>query len=84
MDNDDPNIVTIPKDDDVDFPSGSEIVVCQIGGGATSLEADAAVSLNGIPGGVGDIAGRFKVVAVRKRAPNEWVVYGAVGRVLTP
>lgn len=74
------NTVTIPLDVNTNLPVGSKIPVIQIGEGITSITSEMGVtlrSLNGNP--VSEpIAGRYGVVCLYKRAPNDWVISGDI------
>jgi len=78
MNNASANTVTIPIDAAVDIPDDSEVDICRIGVGQTSIQAAAGVSLNGVSAGsIGTLA-QFRVITLRKLSANAWIAYGAV------
>lgn len=79
MDNVAANTVAIPADVDLEFPVGSYIRVIQIGAGVTSIDADPAVTLNGVANGTGALSKRWGEVRLYKAAANNWYVTGDIG-----
>lgn len=81
IDNAGANTVTIPSNAAVAFPIGTVIGVTQLGAGATSVQGDVGVTLNGVSAGSAAIDGQYKGVSIYKRASDEWVMQGAHGTV---
>ncbi len=72
---------TIPGEAAVAFEVGTLINVTQAGNGTLTVQAAAGVSLNGTAGGATDLQGRWSGAALYKRAPDAWVIQGAIGEV---
>jgi len=70
------NTVTIPTNASVAYPTGTQIMISQIGAGLTSVEGDTGVTVNGVSAGSVDSQGQWYALALYKRATNEWVVIG--------
>lgn len=81
MNNAGANSVLIPADVDLEFPVGTYIRVIQIGAGTTSIDADPAVTLNGVAGGIGAITAQWDEVRLYKAAADTWYVTGDIGTV---
>lgn len=75
------NTVTIPTNASVAFPVGTVIGVSQLGPGATTIQADTGVALNGVIPGAATIDGQWKGVSLYKRDTDQWVMQGAHGTV---
>lgn len=81
MDNASANTFTIPANSSVAYDTGSFINVMQIGAGATTIEADSGVTLNGVSAGSGAINNRWSSIMLIKIATDEWLVTGDIGTV---
>lgn len=81
MSNGSSNTLTIPANASVAFPTGTIIVVTQLGAGVTTIEGATGVTLNGVSGGSGDISGQYQAVTLRKIDTNTWIASGAIGEV---
>lgn len=79
MDNALPNTVLIPTNAAVAFPVGTEIRIIQIGAGATSIDADVGVTLNGVSGGIGAMSGAGQYTDIIKIATDTWWAVGDIG-----
>ncbi|MBN9278935.1 MAG: DUF2793 domain-containing protein, partial [Hyphomicrobium sp.] len=79
MNHADANTLTIPAHASVAFPIGTIISVIQLGVGTTTIAGDTGVTLNGVPGGSGNIGGRFQAAALLKTATDAWTVSGDFG-----
>jgi len=75
------NVFTIPPNASVALPIGTEIRVLQIGAGATSITAGAAVTLNGVVTGSGALTGQWDEVRLYKVAADTWYATGEIGAV---
>jgi hypothetical protein len=69
------NVVTIPNDSTYNFPIGTQILICQIGAGATSVAPAAGVTLNS-EDDRRILAQRWSLVSLIKRANNTWLLTG--------
>lgn len=71
--------LTIPNDSSVNHPIGTVISPEQSGAGVITVVASAGVSLNAF-GGV-QSAGQYALLQLRKRAANNWRLYGGITHV---
>lgn len=69
--------VTVPPNASVAFPIGTVIDVVQLGAGAATVVAGAAVTIRSAAGALG-IAAQYAGARLRKRATNEWVLTGSL------
>lgn len=81
MNNASANTLTIPTNASVAFPTGTAIVIRQIGAGTTTITADTGVTLDGTSAGSADISDRYKAAVITKVDTNTWYIDGAVGAV---
>ena len=81
MNNASANTVTIPTNASVAFPTGSRVDIVQYGAGATTVEGDTGVTVNGVSAGSGDLDAQYAGVTLYKRATDEWIVVGGIGAV---
>lgn len=81
MNNASTNTLTIPTNASVAFPTGTCIVIRQIGAGATTISAASGVTLDGTATGSATISSRYKAAVITKVATNTWYIDGAVGAV---
>jgi hypothetical protein len=81
MNNGSANTVTVPSDATSAFDVGSTVSITQLGAGATTVQAEAGASLNGVSEGEATISARYAAVSLYKRAANEWIIQGAHGGV---
>ncbi|MGO4909975.1 DUF2793 domain-containing protein [Pseudorhodobacter sp. W20_MBD10_FR17] len=70
--------VTIPTEGSVPFETGTLINITQVGSGATTLQAAAGVSLNGVAGGSVELTGQWSGAALTKRGADAWIIQGAL------
>ncbi len=63
------NSVTVPANSSVAFPIGTEVLVTQIGAGATTVAGDIGVTVDN----AGAVGGQWKSIKLYKRGTNEWV-----------
>ena len=75
------NTLTIPDNATVAFPVGTAITIGQGGGGTTTIDAAPGVTLNGVSGGAGDVAGQWATAMLRKTATDTWQAWGSIGAV---
>jgi hypothetical protein len=79
MDNGAANTVAIPLNATIALPVGTEIRIIQIGAGATSIEAVAGVTLNGVADGIGAMSGPGQYTDIIKVATDSWWAVGDIG-----
>lgn len=65
---------TIPPDSDVAFPIGTVLTVVQMGAGNAQIAAGAGVTIRTAE--TLKAAKRYAVMSARKRAANEWLLFG--------
>lgn len=70
-------VITIPADADVAFPVGTEIEIVQEGAGKVTISPASGVTLHSLED-MREIAGQYGVVALKKRAANDWRLAGAL------
>lgn len=68
------NTLTIPPASSVNFPLGTNIIVCQTGAGQTTLTAGSGVTLNGTPGL--KLRAQWSSATLIKRASDTWLAIG--------
>jgi hypothetical protein len=73
------NTFNIPTNASVAFPVGTEIRILQLGAGATTIDADPAVTLNGVVGGAGAMSGAGQYTDIIKVATDTWWATGDIG-----
>ena len=81
MDNAAANTLTIPTNASVAFALGTQIDIVQIGAGATTVDGDTGVTVNGISGGGAAINAQLNAVTILKLATDTWAMFGAHGAV---
>ena len=72
-----PATVTVPPSSAATFPLGAVIWVCSTGTGTVTIAAGSGVTLLSLAGKVA-IAGRYAEVKLRQRAPDTWILTGAL------
>ena len=70
------NVVTIPTNASVAFPTGTKLTVMQEGAGETTVTGDTGVTVNGVSAGSKVVSAQFGGVVLQKRATNTWIVTG--------
>lgn len=79
MNNANPNVVTVPHNDTVAFPIGTEITIIQTGAGATTINAAANVTVNYYSittSATPIIKAQWSAATLIKRGTNTWVLIG--------
>ena len=71
------NILTIPPNANVAFPTGTQILVSQYGAGQTTLVAGSGVTLRSDSGKL-KISSQYSGATLIKIATNEWYVFGSL------
>ena len=71
------NTLTIPLDASVNFPIGTQLIICQIGTGRTSIAATAGVTV------VSELqrltlSQQYAAASLIKRAANSWILIGSL------
>jgi hypothetical protein len=80
MNNASANTVTIPTNASVAFTINETcIVIVQEGAGATTVQGDTGVTVNGVSGGSATISDQFNAIALYKRGTDTWVAIGLDG-----
>lgn len=79
MDNGAGNTLTLDPVGTTAYPIGYEIKVIQIGVGATTIQAGASVSLNGVADGSGTLTAQYDRVVITHIATDTWIVSGDIG-----
>lgn len=69
------NTVTIPLNSSVAFPTGTQILVTQVGSGQTSIAGDVGVTLNSKDGNV-KLSAQYSAVTLIKRSTDSWFLFG--------
>ena len=69
------NTVTIPLNSSVAFPTGTQILVTQVGSGQTSIAGDVGVTLNSKDGNV-KLSAQYSAVTLIKRDTDSWFLFG--------
>lgn len=75
MNNGGGNTLTIPNNVGVAYPIGTQIIVTQLGAGATTFSPDAGVTIQSFNGNLIS-AGQFCMFTLIKRGTNTWVLGG--------
>ena len=75
------NVLTIPANATVSLPVGAMFSIVQVGEGATTIQAAAGVTLNGVSEGEATLSGQWSGVSLYKRATDAWVIQGGHGGV---
>jgi uncharacterized protein (DUF2126 family) len=81
MNNASANTLTIPTNASVAFPTGTIVNVAQIGAGATTVEGDTGVTLNGVSAGGAALNEQYSQVSLVKIGTDAWLIAGAHGAV---
>jgi hypothetical protein len=81
MSNASANTLTIPANASVAFDVGTVINVIQLGAGATTIEGDTGVTLNGVSAGSGAINNQYQGVSLLKIATDTWIASGDIATV---
>jgi hypothetical protein len=81
MNNASANVLTVPTNASVAYPTGAQIDIAQIGAGATTITGDTGVTVNGVSAGSGVLNDQFTGVSLIKLATNTWLLLGAHGGV---
>lgn len=68
------NNLTIPPNSSVAFPTGTTILVVQVGAGQTTLVAGSGVTVNSTPGL--KLRAQWSTATLVKRAENTWLAFG--------
>lgn len=76
MDNAASNVVTVPLNASVAFPTGTKIPVMQEGAGETTITGDTGVTVNGVSAGSFVISARYSGALLAKRGTNTWIITG--------
>jgi hypothetical protein len=81
MSNASANTLTIPANASVAFDVGTVINVIQLGAGATTIEGDTGVTVNGVSAGSGAINNQYQGVSLLKIATDTWIASGDIATV---
>jgi len=66
--------ITVPEDEDVNFPVGSQINIIQTGVGQIVIQGDVGVTINYTPGN--KLRAQWSIATLLKRSANSWLLYG--------
>lgn len=77
MNNASANTVTIPTNASVPFPIGTIITITQLGAGATTVQGDTGVTVNGTSAGSAALSAQYDGVSLYKRDTDVWIMQGA-------
>ena len=69
------NTVTVPTNNSVAFPIGTQITVVQVGTGTTSIAAAGGVTINSADGAL-DLRVRYSTCSLVKTATDTWLLIG--------
>lgn len=81
MNNASPNVLSIPLNATVAYPTNTVIMVMMEGVGETSVTAVAGVTLNGVDGGSAVINAQYSGATLVKRGIDTWVMSGNTAEV---
>lgn len=85
MSNASANTFTIPTNASVAYPTGTCLLVQQIGAGVTTIAGDTGVTIQGggqsVSAGSCAISGQYDLATCLKTATDTWLVQGAVGAI---
>lgn len=70
--------LTIPAEEDVDFPIGTTILASAYGAGRVTIVPDTGVTIRHAATSL-VISGQYTIASVTKRGPDEWYASGALG-----
>lgn len=72
---------TIPPNSTIPFSTGTTIPFIRLTAGTVTVDADAAVTLNGVLGGSCTLRTQYQGALLKKIATDEWVISGEVSTV---
>jgi len=81
MNNASANTFTVPANASAAYPTGTVIVIQQIGAGTTTVTGDTGVTVNGVSAGSGDLSAQWSAVSLLKTASDTWLAMGDIGTV---
>lgn len=67
--------LTVPNEDDVDFPLGTSILIEQGGAGQVTVAPDTGVTVNSA-GAKMKLSAQYAVASLVKKGPNTWTLFG--------
>lgn len=70
--------ITVPTNASVAFPTGTEIIITQVGAGAVTVDGATGVTVNGVSGGSVGIQNQYQSVALLKVGTDTWVASGDI------
>ena len=73
--------ITIPTNESVAFPNGTEIDFIQKGAGQLTIVCDEGVTLNGVSAGSTAITAQWGGATIKKIDTDEWVIVGKINDV---
>lgn len=85
MSNASANTLTIPTNASVAFPTGTCIVIQQLGAGVTTISGDTGVTLQGggssTSAGSAAISNQYSLATIIKMDTNTWAIQGDIGAI---
>lgn len=69
--------LTVPPESSVAWPTGTTIVLAQLGAGTVTVAAGAGVTINSVSGNL-DISDQYAVATLLKTGTNTWLLFGAL------
>jgi len=74
-------VITIPPNGTIPFPTGTQIDIYNLGTGIASITGGTGVTLNGVSTGTGAMNAQYAAVTIFKVNTNIWLMTGAHGAV---
>lgn len=71
-------MMTIPTEDTVPYPVGTEIALCQMHAGQVAVQGDIGVGVHA-PSGMYGTRDQYAIITARKRDTDDWVLWGRLG-----
>jgi len=69
--------LTVPPESSVSWPTGTTIVLAQLGAGTVTVAAGAGVTINSVSGNL-DISDQYAVATLLKTGTDTWLLFGAL------
>jgi len=69
--------LTVPPESSVAWPTGTTIVLAQLGAGTVTVAAGAGVTINSVSGNL-DISDQYAVATLLKTGTDTWLLFGAL------
>ena len=69
--------LTVPPESSVAWPTGTTIVLAQLGAGTVTVAAGSGVTINSVGGNL-DISDQYAVATLLKTGTDTWLLFGAL------